>query len=147
MQLHTLIQTTRKRKKRVGQGHGSGRVKTSGRGTKGQKARGKIPLQFEGGGVTLLKRLPFMRGKGRNASYQNKPIELHFSDFKNISKKQVIDGEYLVKEKMLSKGEIRQFGVKLLGNGTISTALTIKIPLTKKAAEKIQKAGGTIEKA
>src|SRR5258708_36664720 len=66
MDLSNLKKITSKRKRRVGLGHGSGRGKTSGRGTKGQKARGKIPLDFEGGALPLMKRLPFLRGKGKN---------------------------------------------------------------------------------
>src|SRR3989339_381794 len=57
-----------RRKKRLGRGHGSGKVKTSGRGTKGQKARDSIRPGFEGGQLSLIKRLPVLRGKGKNAS-------------------------------------------------------------------------------
>ena len=44
--------------------------KHAGRGTKGQKARGDVPLDFEGGALPLIKRLPFLRGKDRNKSYK-----------------------------------------------------------------------------
>ena len=71
MELNKLAKTTVKTKKRLGQGHGSGRVKTSGRGTKGQKARGKIPLRFEGGALPLIKRMPFHRGKGKNKGFSH----------------------------------------------------------------------------
>ncbi len=67
MKLSSLTKITKTRKKRLGQGHGSGRGKTAGRGTKGQKARRNIPLTFEGGALTLIKRLPFMKGKGKAA--------------------------------------------------------------------------------
>ncbi|OLD64171.1 MAG: 50S ribosomal protein L15, partial [Chloroflexi bacterium 13_1_20CM_50_12] len=57
-----------KREKRIGRGHGSGRGKTAGRGTKGQKARtgGKIHRAFNGGQTRLSKRLPFLRGLGNS---------------------------------------------------------------------------------
>src|SRR3989344_5360691 len=67
MRLETLPKITTKSAKRVGRGHGSGKGKTSGRGTKGQKARGKLPIthpHFEGGSRPLIKRLPIRRGKG-----------------------------------------------------------------------------------
>ena len=70
MKLESLPKTTERRKKRLGLGHGSGRGKTAGRGTKGQRARGKIPISFEGGAIPLIKRLPFMRGKGKNKSFK-----------------------------------------------------------------------------
>ena len=59
-----------KAQRRVGRGHGSGRGKTAGRGTKGQKARtgGKIHRAFSGGQTRLSKRLPFLRGLG-NSNY------------------------------------------------------------------------------
>ena len=66
MKLENLTKVTDRKKKRLGQGHGSGRGKTGGRGTKGQKARGKVSLTFEGGALPLIKRLPFHRGKGKN---------------------------------------------------------------------------------
>ena len=46
------------------------RGKTAGRGTKGQKARNKVAIYFEGGALPLTKRLPFLRGKGRNKSFR-----------------------------------------------------------------------------
>jgi len=72
MNLSHIGKLKTKKKKRVGQGHGSGRGKTAGRGTKGQKARSKVAIYFEGGALPLTKRLPFLRGKGRNRSLQDK---------------------------------------------------------------------------
>ena len=69
MNLNQLPKIKKTSKKRLGQGHGSGKVKTSGRGTKGQKARNKVPMYFEGGALPLIKRLPYRRGKGRNKSF------------------------------------------------------------------------------
>lgn len=68
MKLHQLPKLIKKSKKRIGRGYGSGKVKTSGRGTKGQKARGTVRHGFEGGQKALTHRLPFLRGKARNAS-------------------------------------------------------------------------------
>ena len=74
MQLNNLVSIKSKSKRRLGQGHGSGRVKTAGRGTKGQNARSSRALSFEGGALPLIKRLPFRRGKGRNKIFQSKPV-------------------------------------------------------------------------
>lgn len=63
-------------KKRLGRGQGSGKAKTAGRGTKGQKARGKVRAGFEGGQLPLIKRLPFRRGLG-NTSHVNKPLAIN----------------------------------------------------------------------
>src|SRR3990167_10219788 len=74
MNLTTLPSIVAKPNRRIGRGHGSGRVKTSGRGTKGQKARENIKLTFAGSSLqaSWLKRLPLMRGKGKNKSFAKK---------------------------------------------------------------------------
>ena len=77
MNLAKLPRVKTRSKRRLGQGHGTGRGKTAGRGTKGQKSRGKISLSFEGGAQPLIKRLPFRRGKGRNKSFRVKPYVLN----------------------------------------------------------------------
>jgi len=71
MKLSTLSKTIKRTKRRLGQGHGSGRGKTAGRGTKGQNAKGDRSLSFEGGALTIIKRLPFLRGKGKNKSFKD----------------------------------------------------------------------------
>src|SRR5256885_15298099 len=100
MNLSSLQKITTKRKKRVGLGHGSGRGKTAGRGQKGQKARGKVPLDFEGGALPLIKRLPFLRGKGRNKSLQEKPQVINVSALNLFPNNSVVDIESLVKHKL-----------------------------------------------
>ena len=102
MNLSNLDKAKTKSKKRVGQGHGSGRGKTSGRGTKGQKARNKVAIYFEGGALPLTKRLPFLRGKGRNRSLQEKPYVLNVEDLNVFSKGTVVTLESLVKQKFNS---------------------------------------------
>ena len=63
MQLNNLVKVKTKSKRRLGQGHGSGRVKTSGRGTKGQNARSSRALTFEGGALPLSKDYRLDAGK------------------------------------------------------------------------------------
>ena len=145
MNLSNLSKTTKKEKKRLGQGHGSGRVKTSGRGTKGQKSRGKIPLYFEGGALPLIKRLPFRRGKGKNKVFKKKPIIINITVLNLFKKDDAIDLKALISKKIVDEKEAGLYGVKILGDGEIKMPLTIKMPISKKAAEKIKKAGGKIE--
>ncbi len=144
MNLHTLVGTVGKNKKRLGQGHGSGRVKTSGRGTKGQNARSKRPLQFEGGALPLTKRLPFLRGKDRNKSLQQKPVIINLSLLDKLPSTAEVTIESLLKHHLISQ-EVKERGIKLLGLGEAKRAYIVKISTSDSASDKIKKAGGTIE--
>lgn len=144
MNLSHLEKATEKRKKRVGLGHGSGRGKTAGRGMKGQKARGDVPLDFEGGALPLIKRLPFLRGKGRNKSLQLKPYVINVDALNKFDKNATVDLESLAKQKFFALDDAKEAGVKILGNGNLEVPLTVKVPVSKGAAEKIKKAGGSV---
>lgn len=144
MNLSTLEKLTTKTQKRLGQGHGSGRVKTSGRGTKGQKARNSVPLDFEGGALPLVKRLPFLRGKDRNHPRDAKPVILNLSLLNKLPKDSIVDVASLIKHNLVEVDEVEALGVKILGGGELQTSLTVKVPVSKSAAEKISKAGGTV---
>lgn len=143
MNLANLPKITSRSAKRLGRGHGSGKVKTSGRGTKGQKAREDISLKYAGSSLqaSWLKRLPLLRGKGKNKSLKNKPVALNFSALKNFKGK-IVSLDTLKSAKIISK---RVEAVKILGTGDIKTALTFKVPVSKSAQAAIEKAGGTIE--
>lgn len=145
MDLNNLTKVTKRSKKRLGQGHGSGKVKTGGRGTKGQNAKGKRALSFEGGALPLIKRLPFRRGKGRNKAFKLEPIIVNIKVLEILKVGSIVDLKTLVKEKIVNEKDALEYGVKILGDGKISKALVIKIPISKKAAVKIQKAGGKVE--
>ena len=145
MNLHDLGKLKAKSKKRVGLGHGSGRGKTAGRGQKGQKARNSVPLRFEGGALPLTKRLPFLRGKNRNKSLQEKPVVLNLTDLAVYTKGSVVDAASLAKQGLVAAELSAQKGVKILGMGDVTVALTVALPVSKSAAEKIIKAGGTVE--
>ena len=144
MNLSNLHKITTKKKKRVGLGHGSGRGKTSGRGQKGLKARGKISLDFEGGSLPLIKRLPFLRGKGRNKSLQVKSLVVNVSALNLLPKNATVDLETLAKHNLVNLSDAKEIGVKILGDGDLGVALTVKVPVSKGAAEKIKKAGGSV---
>jgi large subunit ribosomal protein L15 len=146
MKLETLPKTTVGKKKRFGQGHGSGRGKTGGRGTKGQKARNKIALSFEGGALALIKRLPFRRGKGKNKVFRKKPIEINIKVFNLLKKNSIVDIDTLAKNNIVEIKEAQAYGVKILGDGVLTVPLTVKLPVSKGAAKKIEKAGGKVER-
>lgn len=145
MKLSSLKKITEKRKRRVGRGHGSGRVKTGGRGTKGQGARRTIPLSFEGGALPLIKRLPFMRGKGKNIAFKKKPLVINVKVLNLLKKDSVVDIDMLVKNHIVFPDHARKYGVKILGDGEIKIPLIVKLPVSKNAAKKIEKAGGRVE--
>ncbi len=143
--LDNLQKITKKPYRRLGQGYGSGRAKTSGRGTKGQKARTKIPLSFEGGALPLIKRLPVLRGKGRNHSIKKDLYGVNVNLLNALPAKTVVDVDTLVKYNIISKDNMkRSRGIKILGNGDLTKSLTVKLPVSKGAKEKITAAGGSV---
>lgn len=142
MKLNQLLKAKINLKKRVGRGIGSGLGKTSGRGSKGQKARGKIPVGFAGSGLALYKKLPLKRGYGNRSSFEKKAV-INLSDLSNFKTKVVIDMEELIKAKVISKKDLKK-GVKVLGGGELLSALTINLPVSKLAREKIEAKGGKV---
>jgi large subunit ribosomal protein L15 len=131
-----------KPRKRVGRGEGSGKGKTAGRGTKGQGARNTIHPRFEGGQMPLQRRLP-KRGFNNIFAKQYTEVALEKISAK-FGKGDVVDAAALKEAGVISK--IAKNGIKVLGNGDIDKALTIKAAkFTKSAADKISAAGGTAE--
>lgn len=145
MKLSSLTRTTKTRQKRLGRGHGSGRGKTAGRGTKGQNAKGLRPLSFEGGALPLIKRLPFLRGKGKNKSFGNKPIAVNVKVLNLLKKGTVVDIQSLIENKIVDADYAKKNGVKILGDGDLKVSLVVKLPVSKGAAKKILAAGGRVE--
>lgn len=145
MQLSSLSKITKVRKRRLGQGHGSGRGKTAGRGTKGQNARSSRPLTFEGGALPLIKRLPFLRGKGKNKSFKKKPIVINVKVLNLLKKDSVVDLKTLIENHIVDEKQAKVYGVKILGDGKISVPLVVKLPVSKNAKKKIEDAGGSIK--
>ncbi|MDK2904781.1 MAG: large subunit ribosomal protein [Eubacteriaceae bacterium] len=145
MRLHTLSPApgSRKTQKRKGRGTGSGLGKTAGRGQDGQKSRsgGGVRPGFEGGQMPLARRLP-KRG------FSNARYKKYFS-IVNIGELNKFEADTVVTpELLLEYGFIRkiQDGVKILGNGEIEKALTVKAnKISKSAQEKIIAAGGKVE--
>lgn len=147
MELKNLTKTTQKGKKRVGRGYGSGKGgHTVGRGSKGDKARGKMGLLFEGTKVkkSLLKRLPLRRGKGKLKSIKQNPLIINLKHLNLLSKGTLVNVESLVKAGLVEGKQARLWGVKILGDGELKVALKVVLPCSKSAQEKIKKAGGEI---
>lgn len=144
MTLTDLKKLTKTKKKRLGQGHGSGRGKTAGRGTKGQKARTAIPLYFEGGALTLIKRLPFRRGKGKNRVFKKIPVTINVKVLNLFAANATVDLDSLVAKHIVTKEDAKMYGVKILGDGQLGVALTVKLPASKGARLKIEKVGGKL---
>lgn len=143
--MDNLQKITVKRMRRLGRGHGTGRGKTSGRGTKGQNARSSRALSFEGGALPLIKRLPFLRGKGRNESLNSKPVVINIEDLNSLPDKSLVDIDLLIKHTIVDASDAKEFGVKILGEGELTKVLTIKLPISNSAKIKIEKAGGKVE--
>lgn len=132
---------------RVGRGIGSGKGKTSAKGQKGQKARSGVAIKgFEGGQMPLYQRLP---KRGFTSRIDNKFAELNlaklqqFIDAKKVDTKGTIDEDALV-----ASGVIRRKldGVRLLGNGELTSKVTLNITgATKSAIAAVEKAGGKVE--
>ena len=137
-----------KTERRVGRGHGSGRGKTAGRGTKGQKARsgGKIHRAFSGGQTRLSKRLPFVRGLGNsNTAFRDEYTIINVVDLSLFEAGSQVNPETLVANGLMTPAEGRGL-IKVLGNGEIDRALNIKVhKLSASARAKIEAAGGSIE--
>ena len=130
-----------KTKRRIGRGIGSGWGKTAGKGQKGQKARGTMKkLGFQGGQMPLQRRLPKIGF--------NNPSHVEFSPV-NVGDLQVFKAGTVVDEAALRKARLVRGvndGVKVLADGDLEVALTLKVNAISAAAkEKIEKAGGSVE--
>ena len=136
---------TKKTRKRVGRGSGSGLGRTCGRGLKGQKSRSGVAINgFEGGQMPLYRRLP---KRGFKNPFAKKIQPINFNHINNILKKYKINPEE-IKESLLFQKKIfnKSKGVlKLLNIGELSSSVTIEISFaSKKAIEKVEKNGGKV---
>ena len=130
---------------RVGRGHGSGKVKTSGRGQKGQKARTghkSIPAYFEGGQNRFSQRMPYLSGFKNPFKKVYTVVNLRdLSDF--------AAGEEVSAATLAAKGYIREDErermLKVLGDGSIKHALKVSAHKVSESARRaIEAAGGTV---
>ena len=145
MKLHDIAPTpgSKHRRKRVGRGDSSGLGKTAGRGEKGQKSRTGAVIRpfFEGGQIPLFRRLPKRGFKNADRIVYALVNLDKLND--NFEAGDVVDFDALRAKKLLAKSDTI---IKILANGEITKALTVKAAkVSAAAAEKIQAAGGKIE--
>ncbi len=144
MRIHDLspAEGSRKTRKRVGRGPGSGHGKTACRGHKGQKSRsgGGVRPGFEGGQMPIHRRLP---KRGFTNLFKKEYFLVNLGDLENFEENKVIDREALHAAGLIKKstGE-----VKLLGGGEISSPVVIRVDkVSRSARQKIEAAGGKVE--
>ena len=147
MQLHDLKpnEGSKKDRKRIGRGPGSGSGKTAGKGTKGQNARsgGGVRQYPQGGNLPFFRKLPFLRGEGFTPRNRTRYSEVNLDALNAFKTGSDVTPESL-KAAGLLKSEKKP--IKIMGRGEIEVALNIKAhKVTEGAREKIEKAGGTVE--
>ncbi len=150
MKLNDLKPKTGSTKKKliVGRGIGSGKGKTCGSGHKGQKARSGVAIKgFEGGQMPLYKRLPKMGFS--NVKFATRLVTLSLDDLqaavdaKVLDAKKPVDEDALVAAGLISR---KRDGVKLLGNGSLSAKLDLKLTKASASAKAaVEKAGGSVD--
>ena len=145
MELHQLpkLKGKRRKAKRIGRGYGSGKGgHTVGRGSKGQKARNKVKLGFEGGQLPLHQRLPHKRGFKN--SFRDEVAILNIEDLNHWDPQLEVNPQNLLEKGLIDK--VPKGGVKILGDGEVGKKLTIEgVKLSETAKEKILGAGGKVE--
>ena len=130
--------------KRLGRGIGSGLGKTSGKGHKGQWARsgGGVRPGFEGGQMPIARRIP---KRGFHNKWAKCYLIINLSQLADVPAGTVVDYDYVV-ENNLAKFVKNNSGLKVLGNGELNNAITVKAAkFSETAKAAIEKAGGTAE--
>lgn len=142
MKLHELkpAEGSRQLRNRVGRGTSSGNGKTAGRGQKGQKARSKVRVGFEGGQMPLFRRMPkrgFKNVNRKNYAIVNLETLNKFEDGTEVTPALLVETRVVKDEKD---------GIKVLGNGELTKKLTVKASkFSASAKAAIEAAGGTAE--
>jgi large subunit ribosomal protein L15 len=145
MKLHELSPSSgsRKNRKRLGRGVGTGRGKTAGKGSKGFKCRsgGKVRIGFEGGQMPIHRRLP---KRGFTNIFRKEYEIVNITDLQRFRQTEQIIDENIWRKSRILKGKERQ--IKLLGNGQIDFPIQLQVhKASKSAINKIEKAGGKVE--
>jgi len=144
MKLHELrpAEGSRKSRKRLGRGTGSGWGKTAGRGQDGQNSRsgGGVRPGFEGGQMPLFRRIP---KRGFNNIFAKEYATINVDRLNVFENGTEVTPELLLEKRIIKKVKS---GVKILGKGNLEKTLTVKATKFSKAAtEKIEAAGGKVE--
>jgi large subunit ribosomal protein L15 len=135
---------SRRAHRRLGRGHGSGRGKTAGRGTKGQKARagGGVPAYFEGGQNALVHRMPTKRGVHFKSVPRERPATVNLRQMSKFAAGQTVDLAAMIAANLVDKSARR---VKVLGDGELPHPLTVAAhEFSASARSKIEAAGGKV---
>lgn len=130
------------KKKRVGRGTGSGHGKTACRGHKGQRSRSgaKISPAFEGGQMPLIRRLP---KRGFTNIFKKHWTIVNVRDLARFPAETVVDVELLTRAGLVKKATDR---IKVLGQGTLTVPLTVRVQaVSGQAKEIIEAQGGKVE--
>ncbi|MBM7544341.1 50S ribosomal protein L15 [Periweissella beninensis] len=131
---------SRQTRNRVGRGTSSGNGKTAGRGQKGQKARGKVRVGFEGGQMPLYRRIPkrgFTNINRKEYAIVNLDALNKFEDGAEVTPALLVEAGIVKNEKA---------GIKVLGNGELTKKLTVKAnKFSSSAVVAIEAAGGSVE--
>ena len=130
-----------KKRKRVGRGSGSGHGRRCCRGNKGQKARNKVKIWFEGGQMPLQRRLPKRGFKRPNRE------EYEVVNLKSISER-FAEGEEVNTETLRAKRLVRKRNtkIKILADGEVSFPVTVRVhAISSKAKKILEKSGGTVD--
>ncbi|MBT3248452.1 MAG: 50S ribosomal protein L15 [Actinobacteria bacterium] len=142
MKVHDLTPApgSRKRRKRVARGIGGKGGKTAGRGSKGQRARSKVRVGFEGGQQPLHQRIPKLRGFKNPFRVEYQAVNLDTLEESGLTE---ATPEALLAQGLVSKGAL----IKVLGRGEITRAVTVHAHAWSASAEAaITAAGGSLEK-
>jgi len=150
MELNELVKlkdSSQRNKKRLGRGYGSGKGgHTSGRGAKGDKARGTTKIAFSGTKTkkSWIKRLPLWRGKGRT-SLKPDTVEISLDMIeKNFKGNEPVSLETLFKKKLIDFTR-KPFGIKIIKKGKITKPFVVTgILCSAGAIQEIEKAGGKV---
>ena len=138
---------SKKARKRVGRGTGSGHGKTSGRGHKGAGARSGASTHaaYEGGQMPLQRRLPRLKGEARGRHTVARPTVYAVV---NLGELEGVPGDTIGPDELRTAGLVRKKAelVKILGDGEPGRAVTLRAhAFSKSAREKIEAGGGSVE--
>ena len=149
MKLHDLHPAagSNKPSRRVGRGHGSGRGKTAGRGTKGQKSRAgsSIPAWFEGGQTPLHIRTPKLHGFTNR--FRVEYVGINLGALSEVAAGTLITPDVLKHDRLIRDQKTRQLPLKILGGGDAPKGVTLHAhAFTRSALEKLAAAGSTAQR-
>jgi len=133
--------------RRVGRGHGSGRGKTAGRGTKGQKSRAgsSIPAWFEGGQTPLHVRTPKLHGFTNR--FRVEYVGINLAALSEVASGTLITPDVLKHDRLIRDQKTRQLPLKILGGGEAPKGVTIHAhAFTRSALDKLAAAGSTAQR-